>query len=198
MNTLNNYAKLICSGQVTWKGCFECSSTSHCWHRSLSCFIPFNSCIPFLHQPSRYRGDGVNTWQFSFFFFSSIIIYWTNQSKADSWMIFCDWSHPWTRIYHLLVKTWTGSLPVGMLGDLQAKFSSVTGRGEFTSHIWILGLREVCVFSWGKFTFFIWILGLSEVCAVFKFYIAKLSPNCRTEYNTIKYQMSNMKQIQYY
>ena len=85
-----------------------------------------------------------------------------------------------------------------MLGDLQAKFSSVTGRGEFTFHIGILGPSEVYASSWGKFTLFIWILGLSEVCVAFKFYIAKLSRNCRAEYNTIKYPMSNMKQIQYY
>ena len=42
------------------------------------------------------------------------------------------------------VKAWPGDLPVGMLGDLQAMFSSITGRGEFTLHIWILGLSEVC------------------------------------------------------
>ena len=64
-----------------------------------------------------------------------------------------------------------------MLGDLQAKFSSVTGRGEFTSHIWILGLSEVCAVSRGEFTFFIWILGLSEVCAFLKLYFAKLNPS---------------------
>ena len=62
------------------------------------------------------------------------------------------------------MKAWPGDLPVGMLGDLQAMFSSVTGRGEFTFHIWILGPSEVCAVSWGKITFFIWILGLSEVC----------------------------------
>ena len=62
------------------------------------------------------------------------------------------------------MKAWPGDLPVGKLGDLQAMFSSVTGRGEFTFHIWILGLSEVCAVSWGKITFFIWILGLSEVC----------------------------------
>ena len=48
-------------------------------------------------------------------------------------------------------------------------FSYVTGRGEFTVHIWILGPSEVCAVSWGKITFFIWILGLSEVCAFFYF-----------------------------
>ena len=31
--------------------------------------------------------------------------------------------------------------------------SSVTGRGEFTFHVWILGPSEVCAVSWGKFTF---------------------------------------------
>ena len=62
------------------------------------------------------------------------------------------------------MKAWPGDLPVGMLRDLQAMLSSVTGRGEFTFHIWILGQSEVCAVSWGKFTFFIWILGLSEVC----------------------------------
>ena len=62
------------------------------------------------------------------------------------------------------MKAWPGDLPVGMLGDLQAMFSSVTGRVEFTFLIWILGLSEVCAVSWGKITFFIWILGLSEVC----------------------------------
>ncbi len=41
------------------------------------------------------------------------------------------------------MKAWPGDLPVGMLGDLQAMFSSVTGRGEFTFHIGILGLSEV-------------------------------------------------------
>ena len=40
-----------------------------------------------------------------------------------------------------------------MLGDLQAKFSYVTGRAEF--HIWILGPSEVCAVSIGKFPFFI-------------------------------------------
>ncbi len=40
------------------------------------------------------------------------------------------------------MKTWPGDLPVGMLGDLQAIVSSVTGRGEFNFHIWILGLSE--------------------------------------------------------
>ena len=79
-------------------------------------------------------------------------------------MIFCDWSHWWTRIYHLLMKAWLGDLPVGKLGDLQAMFSSVAGRGEFTFHIWIFGPSEVCAVSWGKF----WILGLNEVCASFK------------------------------
>ena len=62
------------------------------------------------------------------------------------------------------MKAWLGDLPVGMLGDLQAIFSSVTDRGEFTFHIWILGPSEVCAVSWGMITFFIWILGLSEVC----------------------------------
>ena len=62
------------------------------------------------------------------------------------------------------MKAWPGDLPVGMLGDLQARFSSVTGRVEFTFHIWIFGPSEVSAVSWGKITFFIWILGLSEVC----------------------------------
>ena len=52
------------------------------------------------------------------------------------------------------MKAWPGDLQVGMLGDLQAIFSSVTGRGEFTLHIWILGPSEVCAVSWGKITFF--------------------------------------------
>ena len=42
------------------------------------------------------------------------------------------------------MKAWPGDLPVGILGDLQAMFSSVTGRGEFTFHIWILGPSELC------------------------------------------------------
>ena len=67
------------------------------------------------------------------------------------------------------MKAWPGDLPVGMLGDLPAKISSVTGRAEFTFHILILGLSEVCAVLRGKFTFFIWILGLSEVCAFLKF-----------------------------
>ena len=75
------------------------------------------------------------------------------------------------------MKAWPGDLPVGMLGDLQALFSSVAGRGEFTFHIWIFGPSEVCAVSWGKFTFFICILGLSEVCAFLKFYIAMLNPS---------------------
>jgi len=50
------------------------------------------------------------------------------------------------------MKAWPGDLPVGKLGDLQAMFSSVTGRGEFTFHIGIL-VSEVCAVSWGKFTF---------------------------------------------
>ena len=62
------------------------------------------------------------------------------------------------------MKTWPGDLPVGMLGDLQAMFSSVTGRVEFTFHIWILGPIEVCAVLLGKFTFSIQILGLSELC----------------------------------
>ena len=41
------------------------------------------------------------------------------------------------------MKAWPGGLPVGMMGDLQAMFSSVTGRGEFIPYIWILGLIEV-------------------------------------------------------
>ena len=45
------------------------------------------------------------------------------------------------------MKTWPGDLPVGILGDLQAMISSVTGRGEFTFHIGILGLSEVCAVS---------------------------------------------------
>ena len=52
------------------------------------------------------------------------------------------------------MKAWPGDLPVGMLGDLQAMFSSVTGRGEFTFHIWILGPSELCAVLWGKITFF--------------------------------------------
>ena len=51
------------------------------------------------------------------------------------------------------MKSWPGDLPAGMLGDLQAMFSSVTGRCEFTFHIRILGLIEVCAFSGGKFPF---------------------------------------------
>ena len=42
------------------------------------------------------------------------------------------------------MNAWLGGHPVGMVWDLQARFSSVTGRGEFTFHIWILGLSEVC------------------------------------------------------
>ena len=42
------------------------------------------------------------------------------------------------------MKAWPGDLPVGMLGDLQAMYSSVTGRGEFTFHILILGPSELC------------------------------------------------------
>ena len=66
-------------------------------------------------------------------------------------MIFYDWSHWWTRIYHLLMKALLRYLPVGMIGDLQAVFSSVTCRGEFTFHIWVLGPSEVCAVSWGIF-----------------------------------------------
>ena len=62
------------------------------------------------------------------------------------------------------MKAWPGDLQVAMLGDLQAMFSSVTGIGEFSFHIWIFGPSEVCAVSWGKLTFFIWILGLSEMC----------------------------------
>ena len=47
----------------------------------------------------------------------------------------------------LLMKAWPGGLLVGMLGDLPAMFSLVTGRGEFTFHIWILGQSEVCAVS---------------------------------------------------
>ena len=42
------------------------------------------------------------------------------------------------------MKAWPGDLPVGILGDLQAMYSSVTGRGKFTFHIWILGPSELC------------------------------------------------------
>ena len=42
------------------------------------------------------------------------------------------------------MKAWPGELPVGMLGDLQAMYSSVTGRGEFTFHILILVPSELC------------------------------------------------------
>ena len=52
------------------------------------------------------------------------------------------------------MKTWPGGLLVGMLGDVQAMFSSVTGRGEFIYQIWILGPSEVFAVSFGKFTFF--------------------------------------------
>ena len=45
------------------------------------------------------------------------------------------------------VKAWPGHLPVGMLGDLQAINSSVTGRGEVTFYILILGPSEVCAVS---------------------------------------------------
>ena len=80
-----------------------------------------------------------------------------------------------------------------MLGDLQAKFSSVTDRGEFTFHIWILGPNEVCAVSWGKFIFFIWILGLSEVCAFLKFYFAKLNPSSSLQvYLSTVYQHMNL------
>ena len=47
------------------------------------------------------------------------------------------------------MKAWPGDLPVGMLGDLPAMFSSVTGRGEFTFHIWILGPSEMCAVNSG-------------------------------------------------
>ena len=108
-------------------------------------------------------------------------------------MIFCDWSHWWTHMYHLLMKAWPGDLPVGKLGDLQAMFSSITGRGEFTFHIWILGPSEVYAVSWGKFIFLIWILGLSEVCAFLKFYIAKLNPSSSLQvYLSTVYQHMNL------
>jgi len=42
------------------------------------------------------------------------------------------------------MNAWPGDHPVCMLGDLQAMFSSVTGRGEFTFHILILGPSELC------------------------------------------------------
>ena len=44
------------------------------------------------------------------------------------------------------MKAWQGDLTVGMLGDLQAMFSSVAGRVQFTFHIWILGPSEVMEF----------------------------------------------------
>jgi len=76
-----------------------------------------------------------------------------DQSERSRWSDdLLWWSHWWTCIYHLLLKAWPGDLPVGKLGDLQAMFSSVTGRGGFTFHIWILGLSEVRADSWGKFT----------------------------------------------
>ena len=94
------------------------------------------------------------------------------------------------------MKPWPGDLPVGKLGDLQAMFSSVTGRGEFTFHIWILGPSEVCADSWGKFTFFICIRGLSEVCAFSKFYIAKLNPSSSLKvYLKTVYQYMNLDNL---
>ena len=54
------------------------------------------------------------------------------------------------------MKASPGDLPVGKLGDLQAMFSSVTGRGEFTFYIGFLGLSEVCAVSCGKFTFYLY------------------------------------------
>ena len=76
-------------------------------------------------------------------------------------------------------------------------FSSVTGRGEFTFHIWIFGPSEVCAVSWGKFTFFICIVGLSEVCAFFfKFYIAKLIPSSSIQvYLSTVYQYMNLDNL---
>ena len=68
------------------------------------------------------------------------------------------------------MKVWPGDHPVCMLGDLQAMFSSVTGRGEF-----------------------IWILGLSEVCAFLKFYFAKLKPSSSLQvYLSTVYQHMNL------
>ena len=74
------------------------------------------------------------------------------------------------------MKTWPGDLPVGILGDLQAMFSSVTGRGEFTFHIGIR-LSEVCAASWGKFTFLFVFWVLVKFVHFLNFYIAKLNPS---------------------
>ena len=94
------------------------------------------------------------------------------------------------------MKAWPGDLPVGKLGDLQAMFSSVTGRGEFTFHIWILGPSEVCAVSRGNFTFFICILGLSEVCVFLKFCIAKLNTSSSLQvYLSTVYQYMNLDNL---
>ena len=64
------------------------------------------------------------------------------------------------------MKAWPGDLPVGMLGDLQAMFSLVTGRGELTFHIWILVPSEL--------------------------YIAKLNPTSSLHYLNTVYQNMNL------
>ena len=94
------------------------------------------------------------------------------------------------------MKAWPGDLPVSKLGDLQAMFSSVTGRDEFTFHIGILGQNEVCAVSWGKFTFFICILGSSEVCAFSRVYIAKLNPSSPLQvFLSTVYQYMNLDKL---
>ena len=45
----------------------------------------------------------------------------------------------------------------------------VTGRGEFTFHIWIFGPSEVCAVSWGKLTFFLYSGSECNLCI---FYIS--------------------------
>jgi len=92
------------------------------------------------------------------------------------------------------MKAWPGDLRVGKLGDLQAMFSSVTG--EFTFHIGILGLSEVCAASWGKFTFlfvfWVWV----KFVHFLKFYIAKLNPSSSLKvYLKTVYQYMNLDNL---
>ena len=95
---------------------------------------------------------GVKAWQKGcvnmqqFRSFVRCLEFWAVIGRPGSWGLYWPirFQHWWTRIYHLLMKAWPGDIPVGMLGDLQGMFSSVTGRVKFTFHIWVLGPSEVC------------------------------------------------------
>ena len=75
------------------------------------------------------------------------------------------------------MKAWSGDLPVGKLEDLQAMFSSLTGRGEFSFHIRILGPSEVCAVSWASLPFYLDSGSERSVCRFLILY-CQAQPKC--------------------